>query len=305
MSRTALVTGAHGFIGRHVASLLASRGFVVKGVGHGGWDGPGPQQYGITFWHSADVTLESLVTYADEPDVIFHCAGSGSVAFSMNHPHQDFNRTVAATAAVLEYVRLHSPRTAVVYPSSAAVYGAAEQLPIRESDGLNPVSPYGAHKLLAEDLCRSYGRHFGVAVAMVRFFSVYGDGLQKQLLWDACSKLSRGESSFFGTGSELRDWLHVTDAAELLLAAAQQATPSCPVVNGGAGAGTTVREVLTVISRGFGLDAPVRFNGTPRPGDPLGYHADVEAARAWGWRPNVPWQEGVARYAEWFKGRQR
>ena len=303
MNKAALVTGAHGFLGRHVARYLAGAGYTVTGLGHGAWDRAEAESFGLTFWHTADITLDSLVTYAGEPDVIVHCAGSGSVAFSMLHPHQDFVRTVSATAAVLEYVCLHSAHTAVVYPSSAAVYGAAERLPIRENDGRRPASPYGVHKSMAEDLCRSYANHFGVSVAIVRFFSVYGDGLQKQLLWDACSKAARGDSTFFGTGHELRDWLHVQDAASLMHFAALHASAACPVVNGASGEGLTVHEVLAEIFRACGSTAALGFSGTPRPGDPVGYHADVSAARAWGWQPGVAWRDGMARYVSWFQGR--
>lgn len=303
MVKSAVVTGAHGFLGRHVARHLADAGYTVTGIGHGAWDRAESERFGLTFWHTADITLDELVTYAGEPDVMVHCAGSGSVAFSMSHPHQDYVRTVSTTAAVLEYVRLHSPRTAVVYPSSAAVYGAAERLPIRESDALHPTSPYGVHKYMAEKLCRSYADHFGIAVAVVRFFSVYGEGLQKQLLWDACSKATRGEATFFGTGAELRDWLHVKDAASLLQAAALHASPSCPIVNGASGEGLTVRDVLAEIFRAYGSMATLDFSGMPRPGDPVGYHADVTAATAWGWQPAVAWRDGMRRYVDWFKGR--
>jgi UDP-glucose 4-epimerase len=303
MVKSAVVTGAHGFLGRHVALHLADAGYTVTGIGHGAWDRAESERYGLTFWHTADITLDELVTYASEPDVIVHCAGSASVPFSMSHPHQDYVRTVSATAGVLEYVRLHSPRTAVVFPSSAAVYGAAERLPIRETDAPHPASPYGVHKHMAENLCRSYADHFGVAVAVVRFFSVYGEGLQKQLLWDACSKAARGDATFFGTGAELRDWLHVKDAASLLQAAALHAAISCPIVNGASGEGLAVRDVLAEILRDYGSTATLTFSGRPRPGDPVGYHADVTAATAWGWRPAVAWREGMRRYVDWFKER--
>jgi UDP-glucose 4-epimerase len=305
MVKSVLVTGAHGFLGRHVARRFADAGCVVTGIGHGNWDREEFKRFGLTFWHTADIGLDELVTYAGEPDAIVHCAGSGSVPFSMSHPHQDFVRTVSATAAVLEYVRLHSPRTAVVYPSSVAVYGTAERLPIREGDALHPASPYGVHKYMAENLCRGYAYHFNVAVAIVRFFSIYGEGLQKQLLWDACNKAAGGDPIFFGTGSELRDWLHVEDAASLLQAATPHASPSCPVVNGASGEGVPVRDVLAEIFHGLGGTLAPKFNGKSRLGDPKGYHADITAAKKWGWHPAIQWRDGMKRYVDWYQGRLR
>ena len=296
-----LVTGAYGFIGRHVARELSRQNYEVRAIGHGAWSRGEWQNWGIADWYPSDITIESLITYAGEPDWIFHCAGSGSVAFSMSHPYQDYQRSVSTTHAVLEYIRTVHPAAALVLPSSAGVYGLAERMPINVNEVLNPVSPYGLHKKMAEDLCLSYGKHFGVRTAVVRLFSIFGVGLRKQLLWDACSKIAAKNAIFSGTGNETRDWLHVEDAAKLMVFAAQNASPNCPIVNGGVGKATSISEVVNAIVEDIGSTQIPIFSGASRPGDPLHYLANISEALAWGWIPIQNWRDNIRSYVHWFK----
>jgi UDP-glucose 4-epimerase len=300
MTASILVTGANGFLGRHVALCYARQGHEVLGIGHGEWPRSESESWGLSSWIQADITMESLLE-AETPSTIIHCAGGGSVAFSITNPLVDFQRTVVTTAHVLEYVRLHAPSCRVVYPSSASVYGAVQAVPICEDCAAMPISQYGTHKLMAEEMVSSYARQFGTCAAIVRFFSVYGPGLRKQLLWDASCKLAVNDNTFMGTGEEVRDWLHVEDAANLLQMAATQASGKCPIVNGGSGVGATVREVLQHLACNLlRRQIDLRFSGVQRPGDPSRYIADIEASKAWGWFPKRQWPEGVEEYAAWW-----
>lgn len=302
MSDAVMVTGAYGFLGRHVARALKDAGFNVIGLGHGSWSRPEWQEWGLAEWHATDVTLDALCTYTTAaPRAIVHCAGGASVGFSVANPLLDYRRTVESTAAVLEYARTRAPETAVVLPSSGSVYGSPQLAAIPEGSVPAPQSPYAVHKLLAEQLCGEYGRFFGQRVAVVRFFSLYGQGLRKQLLWDACGKLSRGEGDFAGTGDETRDWVHVEDAAALVLLAAQRASPACPIVNGGSGVPISVREALDEVAGALGRGGQARFTGKARPGDPFRFVADPTLARSWGWAPRVAWREGVRAYCKWYR----
>jgi len=176
------------------------------------------------------------------------------------------------------------------------------QLPISETAPESPVSPYGVHKRVAEKCCESYGRHFGLAVAVVRLFSVYGAGLRKQLLWEAAQMIRLGRPEFFGTGEEMRDWLHVRDASALLLAAADNASSAVPIVNGGTGTGVTVRDILSELFGCLGYAGVPAFSGVARSGDPVGYVADIALARRWGWQPLTSRQSGLQEFADWIKG---
>jgi UDP-glucose 4-epimerase len=302
VSRAALVTGAHGFIGRHASRHLARRGWRVLGLGHGRFDAAEREAWGLSDFTYADVTLASLAATGFKPDLVVHCAGGSTVGYSLTHPLQDFERTAATTAAMLEFVRDTARGARIAFLSSAAVYGDAGSQPLAETTPLAPVSPYGVHKRIGEDLCRMYAAQFRVRCVILRLFSVYGAGMRKQLLWDAANRARAGEgASFAGTGRELRDWLHVEDAASLIETAQELASADCPVLNGGTGAGVPVAQILGELFAAFGrADAP-RFTGERRAGDPQAFVADIARARAAGWQPQIAWRDGVRGYAEWFR----
>ena len=299
--KQAVVTGAYGFLGRHVAKVFSENGFSVTGLGHGTWIRSEWQQWGLSEWHPCNITMESLNTYVQQPDVVIHCAGSGSVGYSLTHPLQDYERTVSTTITMLEFLRLHSSKTLFVYPSSAAVYGIAEKLPIAESAPLNPISPYGVHKKIAEEICQSYAHHFSIPVAIARFFSLYGPPLRKQLLWDVCKKIENDELYFYGTGKEIRDWLYVTDAAKLLLTLSYNASMSAPIINGGTGIGTPVSEIINRIINTMDRPGIPHFSQQPKSGDPQGYIADIQKSSSYNWIPEISLETGIDEYVHWFQ----
>ncbi|MBY4896849.1 NAD(P)-dependent oxidoreductase [Cupriavidus sp. AU9028] len=312
LSKTVLVTGAKGFLGRYVARHYAAAGWRVVGVGHeprassgvGPAFGHGQADPRQLEWHCCDISLDALEGLRPRPDLVVHCAGSGSVAASMQDPFGDHARTVGSLAGVLEYVRRHCPEAVVIYPSSAAVYGNGARDPASEQavEQQAAASPYGAHKRMAEQLCYSYAEHFGMRVAVVRFFSIYGEGLRKQLLWDACWKIRRGDDVYYGTGEESRDWLHAEDAARLVAAVAQRAGAGCPIYNGASGKPATVRQALSLLYGALAPGRSPRFSQQPRRGDPADLRADIGRSLSLGWSPAVPMAAGIARYARWFAG---
>lgn len=300
----ALVLGAAGFVGRHTCRALAANGCAVVGIGHGHWTAQEAALFGIDRWIESDITLEALLALDNLGPVacVVHCAGSGAVSFSYADPWQDFQRATVTTAAVLEWVRRQEkPRPRLVVVSSAAVYGDQGDTDATETSVRSPISPYGFHKLAAESLCESASRFFDVPVSIVRLFSVYGEGLRKQLLWDALSKFRRGKDQFFGTGHELRDWLHVEDAAQLLSAAALMPQSRLEIFNGANQQATTAHVLQQLAAVSF-PDISPRFNGETHTGNPRRLTADCgHAGRLLSWAPRVDLADGLRRYAEWFQ----
>jgi UDP-glucose 4-epimerase len=218
----------------------------------------------------------------------------------MQEPGKDFTRSVASTVEVLEFIRARSPQTALVYPSSGAVYGSPTHVPVAESDPAVPANPYGVHKRVSETMIESYSRHFGLRTGIVRIFSLYGIALRKQLLWDACVKAMSGNVEFGGTGTETRDWVAAEDAATLILLAATHAATEAPIVNCATGVESSIHDVVAHIFSSLGVREQPVFTGTRRPGDLVRYAGDPTRALSWGWNPARDWHEGIADYARWF-----
>lgn len=305
MARRAFVTGAGGFLGQHTAAALAKAGWEVIGIGPGG-EGKNAQPCvcGISHWEKCRVnlyTLAHLVSAVGTPDAVLHCAGSGSVPFSLSHPREDFVANVVTTLDIVEFCRQYAPQAHLVFPSSAAVYGNAGPEPLAEDGPRHPVSPYGVHKAMAEDLCHSYAVNYGICISVIRFFSLYGPGLRKQLLWDACGKARDNAFSFWGSGAEVRDWLHIHDAARLMVEAIDLARPDCLVVNGGTGVGIPIRRIVQVIGNAWTPRRVPAFSGEKRVGDPTCYVADCSRLSSLGFLPRISLDEGIAHYVSWFK----
>lgn len=308
------ITGAHGFIGQHLALVLAQHGHTVIGIGHGTWPESEAGAWGIERWLNGDINSSNLqVLHAAHgpPDCVFHLAGGSSVGAAVANPREDFFRTVATTVHLVEWLRQESPRTRLVAVSSAAVYGAGHNGSISERATLNPYSPYGHHKLMMESLCRSYGATFGVQSVVARLFSVYGSGLRKQLLWDLCTKLeSTGVEvvELGGSGAEVRDWTDVRDVVRALETLSALASARTPIFNVGRGIATSVKEVAETLIASWGGRPElqcVTFSGRSRAGDPFSLVADSACLAALGFAWQVPVAQGLADYVDWFKARSR
>jgi UDP-glucose 4-epimerase len=303
------VTGAHGFIGRHLCRALAALGHTVFGLGHGAWPASEASVWGVSAWLNGDITISNLAEMqksSGAPHAIFHLAGGSSVGSAIAQPREDFNRTVVSMAELLEWVRQYAPETRLIAVSSAAVYGAGHSGPIAESATLVPYSPYGYHKLMMEKLCSSYGASFGVASVIPRLFSVYGPGLKKQLIWDICGKLATGADDIVlgGTGQEIRDWVHVEDVVQAMIACADLAAYSSPVVNVGSGLALTVAEVANLVASAWarrGQGKPrISFSGQSRQGDPFSLLADPGLLKTFLPQFNCENQAGLEGYVDWY-----
>jgi UDP-glucose 4-epimerase len=304
-----LVTGALGFIGGSVARRAARQGHTVVGTSR--VEDPVPQGgagFPILVADSPRALASSVRTVA--PDVVFHAAGRASVGASLSAPDEDFEGSVLPWQTLLEAVRGMEKRPRLLFPSSAAVYGNPLSLPVAEDAPLAPISPYGYHKRVCEILADEYACCFGLDVTVVRLFSVFGAAQRRLLIWELFVQLIGGGDRAFldGTGQETRDFLHVDDLADALLAVAERPREGglrgADVINVASG---EERTVLSLAESMRDIVAPAKeigCRGHERPGDPGRWRADIGRLRskAPAWRPRGLEEALRSVVADWHAG---
>ncbi len=301
-----LITGSNGFVGGGVGRWAARAGHTVLGVARAsqaatGWPGTYAQ---------ADVLTSDLADIIRQfaPDVLLHGAGTASVAASLHTPLDDLRAAVMTWANVLDSVRRTELRPLLLFPSSAAVYGNPTALPVREDAPVQPISPYGFHKVACELLAREYAECFGFNIIVCRLFSLFGAAQRRLLVWELYQQCTGPDATVWlaGTGTETRDYLPIDDiAAALGELATTQARPTdagrCLVVNVASGTATSVLALAEQIRALVAPEKDLRCRGVARPGDPHAWRADITTLRTLAprWQPQ-PLARALAQcVAEW------
>lgn len=219
-----LVTGADGFVGRHVLVALTSAGHGVIAC-HGAaaappaWGREGPLA-GVT-WRPLELRRQESVTAVlqDRPDAVLHLAAVSSGAAARKDPGLAWEVNAAGTARLLEAASLSGSMPAVVVVSTGEVYGDAGRVPIVEEAAAAPVSPYAASKLGAEEAAREVARRTGLRVVIARPFAHTGPGQATEFVAPAfLSRIRAARSAGAATVATgnlepVRDFLDVRDVA--------------------------------------------------------------------------------------------
>ena len=300
--KTVLITGVTGFIGRYVARQFAEAGWQVAGLGTRPAENAPMQS--LFLYEQLVLPSDALAELVQkvQPDVCIHCAARASVNLSVTEPQRDFSASVDVAFNLANTLRLYAPQCRLIYLSSAAVYGNPQTLPISESQTPQPISPYGFHRLMSEQICAEFFRIYGLPTSIVRIFSAYGPGLRRQVLWDMCHKaLTQPILKLQGTGTESRDFIHVRDIAKALYLLAEQAPCQAEVYNLASGVETTIKELAGLVLAHIERKILIDFDGVIRAGDPLNWKANVTNLTQLGFMPEVSLQRGISVYAQWCR----
>ncbi|GGK06753.1 putative UDP-glucose epimerase YtcB [Pilimelia anulata] len=286
VGRRVVVTGAAGFVGRHVAAALHAGGAAVTGVDRA-WLAAGPGAAEPPYrWVAADLRAADPDLLAGA-DAVLHLAALPGVYPSWRRFEAYVADNVLATGRLLDAaVAAGVPR--LVLASSSSVYGAAPAGPVAEEAELRPLSPYGVTKLAAERLALAHAARLDAALTVValRYFTVYGPGQRPDMLIRRAidAALTGGTLEVYGDGGHRRDFVYVGDVVGATLRAAAAPLPS-QAINVGTGGHVSVAEVLDRIGELVGRPVAVRHRAR-RSGDVPATHADRgRAARLLGWRP--------------------
>jgi GDP-4-dehydro-6-deoxy-D-mannose reductase len=271
-----LVTGATGFIGRHLVEALRVEGCAIVAADRSSGDAADPQTW-KRFPHA---------------DVVVHLAARTFVPESWEAPALFVRANLLGTIEALEYCRAHGAR--FVFPSSY-LYGDAAQQPIAESAPLVPKNPYALSKRLAEESCEFYAGRFGVATTILRPFNIYGPGQADTFLIPTIlNQLKAGKEIHVKDLEPRRDYIFVGDVVDAVVKAMGRAE-GFGLFNIGSGTSHSVSELIAIIQQVWGTALPVRSDGVRRPGEVMETIADItRAQQELGWRPRFTLRQGLA-----------
>jgi UDP-glucuronate 4-epimerase len=213
---------------------------------------------------------------------------------------------VRGTACLLEAARAAGTRRFVL-GSSSSVYGAHAEAPFRETARIDsPESPYAASKVASEVLARTFHNLYGIEVAALRFFTVYGPRQRPDLAIHKFSRrmLAGKPLPFFGDGSTRRDYTWVDDIVAGVLAACE-VPMKFDILNLGGARTTSLAELVTLLEGALGVKA-ILDRQPAQPGDVPLTSADVtHSGQVLGYAPRTPIQAGIRKFAEWVRGEGR
>jgi nucleoside-diphosphate-sugar epimerase len=303
-----LVTGATGLVGCSLVRLLSDFPCRLRLLARRAPEAlqPGAADTEVVTGDVRDARV--LERALDAVDIVFHLAAQTSAAVAERDPHLDWEVNVWPVLLMLERFRCDGRRPTVILAGTATQAGVPTTLALDESAVDRPLTVYDTHKLMSEQYLELYARLGLVRGTSLRLPTVYGPGPPARgsgrgLVGGCIRRALAGEPlTIYGTGSYLRDFLHVSDAAGAFVAAAARVD----AVSGrhfvlGTGTGRTVAEAIRLVAESVraetGSEVPVKTVDPPRGWSALDERdvvVDSSAfAAATGWSPTVPFEDGI------------
>jgi len=305
-----VITGVAGFIGSHLAEKLLALGHEVLGIDKF-LDNYSRQfkeanlaefaQHPSFKFINADLVNMDWGQFLNGADYVFHLAAQPGVRSSWGQEFSQYSHNnIMATQVLLEACKQATVKK-FVYASSSSVYGDTDDLPMRESGGTRPVSPYGVSKLAAEHLCYLYWKAFGIPTASLRFFTVYGPRQRPDMFFHILMRrlVLDEEIPLYDDGEQTRDFTFCADIVDGLAGAAFYPGAG-EVFNLGGGGEIALLDAIKLVEKISGRTARLKRFDRQR-GDVGHTRASLDLARnKFGYKPLVSLEEGLSRQWEWM-----
>ena len=335
MTRTTLVTGAAGFIGAALTIRLLQRGDRVVGVDNlNDYYDPSLKQARLRqieavapvgAWRFKRLALEdgealNALFAEEQPQVVVNLAAQAGVRYSLENPAAYIQSNLVGFGHILEGCR-HNGVGHLVYASSSSVYGGNRNLPFHEGQAVNhPVSLYAASKKANELMAHTYSHLYGLPATGLRFFTVYGPWGRPDMapMLFARAILAGEPIKVFNQGKMQRDFTYIDDIVEGVMRCCDKpatanpdfdsldpdpATAAAPhrLFNIGNSQPTELLLFIEVMEHALGRKAIKDFQPM-QPGDVVATAADTTSLERWaGFKPSTDVQEGVDRFAKWYR----
>ena len=308
-----LVTGGAGFIGSHLVDRLLAEGHRVVCLDNFDdfydpalkrrnlTDARRDSKFRLVEGDLRDEGILNRILEEDKVEIVAHLAARAGVRPSIEQPLLYADVNIRGTLGLLEACKKYKIRR-LVFASSSSVYGNNPKVPFAEDDPVdNPISPYAATKKAAELICHTYHHLYGMDIACLRYFTVYGPRQRPEMAIHQFSRLiHRGKKvSLFGDGSSRRDYTYVDDAIDGTMGALFR-EHGYEIYNIGESQTTSLSELVQWIEEQMGKRAQVEYLPA-QPGDVERTYADIRKARErLGYHPKINMREGISRFVRWY-----
>lgn len=292
-----LIIGSEGFIGSNLASYFSAINEVTV------------YKCDIIEAPISDVNyvlyngsnLKEIIS-SEKFDICINAAGAANVSNSIKNPSLDYELNVTLVFNILEAIRTTNNTCKFIQFSSAAVYGNPQKLPIIESETVKPLTPYGYHKWQSELLCKEYYEIYKIPSIILRVFSVYGPGLQKQLFWDLYNKTKLNSNiNIYGTGNESRDFIYIDDLINCVHQIIKKGLFNAEIYNVANGEEIFIKNAVEYFLSYLNRSHDKIFTGEEREGDPLNWKADITKLKRIGYIQSINFENGIEKYCKWLK----
>lgn len=308
-----VVTGGAGFIGSHIAEKFAKDGHEIVIVDNlDSYYSPDLKKQNIDVvlksgdacFIKADITnLNKMKEIIDNTvDYVYHEAAQAGVRISVDDPFKPNNVNVLGTLNILK-ASLDADVKKVINASSSSVYGKVKYLPFDEGHPTEPVSPYGASKLVAEHYCRIFYEIYGLPTTSLRYFTVYGPRMRPDLAISIFTKkiLNNEPITIFGDGNKKRDFTYIDDVVDANIMVLNSKVSDGKVLNIGSSNQISINDLVGKLKTIIGNEPEVKFIESQK-GDAEQTLANINLARNLiNYNPSYTIDEGLIKYTDLYK----